>query len=308
MVRPAYYQRASKVSEEELFDCRTACPVCGATGPRRTVHVLQDEPRVELLRCARCHACSADRMPTDACLERYYQAYYESFDDKRTFHDIARLGEHVWRSIDLSRTPAAWRILDFGGGDGSLAKWLAERRRREHHGARAEIVLVDLQDADPAEAEAWTFRQERRLEEANGGFDLVLASAIIEHVPLLQPILHELFAKIGAGGWFYARTPYVEPFCRLSKKVDVTYPGHVHDMGDRFWNAVPKTFGLQDVDVVHSRPSPVDTSFAQSPTRALAAHLFKLPARIEGALFGSRTRNLVWTLVGGWELVLRRHS
>ena len=104
VVRPAYYQRSRSVSNDELFDCRTSCPVCGSKEPRRLVHVVQEEPRVELLRCPRCHACSTDRMPTDACLERYYQAYYEDFDDKRTFHDVARLGAHIWRSIDLSRT------------------------------------------------------------------------------------------------------------------------------------------------------------------------------------------------------------
>ena len=128
--------------------------------------------------------------------------------------------------------------------------------------------------------------------------------AIIEHIPLLKPMIEELFTKIGRPGWFYARTPYIEPFCKVSKKVDMTYPGHVHDMGDRFWNAVPATYGLRGATVVHSRPSPVDTGFRQSPTRALAAHLFKFPARLEG-LLRSGPKDRLWTLVGGWELVLR---
>jgi SAM-dependent methyltransferase len=244
-------------------------------------------------------------MPTEACLERYYGEYYDGLDEERTFHDIERLGRHVWKSIDLAGRDGRLRILDFGGGDGSLAKWIARYRPGQRTQGPDELVLVDLQESAPSEEADFTFQQVRELSAAEGTFDLVLASAIIEHVPLLQPVIRELFSKAARPGWFYARTPYVEPFCRLSKKIDVTFPGHVHDMGDRFWNAVPRTFALGDATIVHSRPSPVDTSFWQSPVRALAAHLFKLPARLEGGLFGSKDRRMFWTLVGGWEVVLR---
>ena len=43
-------------------------------------------------------------------------------------------------------------------------------------------------------------------------FDLVIASAIIEHLPNAREVLLALFDAVGPSGCFYARTPSIVPF------------------------------------------------------------------------------------------------
>ena len=109
--------------------------------------------------------------------------------------------------------------------------------------------------------------------------------------------MQRLFALIADGGYFYARTPYVVPLTRLMPRLDLTYPGHVHDMGMDFWDKVTDAFDFPGVQI-ESRPSLVETSFTQAPARTFAAYALKAPARIVRS----------WPFVGGWEVVLRREN
>ena len=43
----------------------------------------------------------------------------------------------------------------------------------------------------------------------------------------------------------YARTPFVLPLARIVPSIDITYPGHVHDMGSVFWGRFIETFGMK---------------------------------------------------------------
>lgn len=299
------YHGSLKLSSAELEDAGSRCPVCLADGPRTVVHRLQEDPDVDFLRCGRCGACSAQRMPTPELLERYYASYYDDAEHKATFHDVEKLAQHVWRSIEPGVLGDRLRILDFGGGEGLLSKRIAELHRAARPGGFSEIRLVDFHESPPERTEAWSLEQHRTLDELPDAHELVIASSILEHVPELNGSLRGLFERVARPGFFYARTPYIEPFFRLSKRIDVTYPGHVHDMGDRFWNGVPATFGLRGVRIVVSRPSPVETRLQDAPLRTLAAHVLKLPAFLEARLRGASGAPRLWTLVGGWECVLR---
>jgi hypothetical protein len=140
------------------------------------------------------------------------------------------------------------------------------------------------------------------LEEVNGPYDLVLASAILEHIPDLYPVLTRLFQLVREGGWFYARTPWVLPLASVVRNFDITFPAHVHDLGNDFWSRVPEVFGLRPRHY-RSATSPVETSFEGSFMRTLAAHLLKFPSRVEHAVSPVSRKNRIWKLVGGWEVI-----
>lgn len=277
----------------------TACPVCDFEGARATVGRLQDEPRVELLECPRCRAASASMRPTDGFLDSYYRktftGHFEHYGDaaRVTIFDVERFARALARRLPR-RKPTA--ILDFGGQDGSLARELA--RQLDANDAR--IVVVDRTD-DAVEDPRIGWAPDLRSVE--GDFDLVLASASLEHVPEVGAALDALLARLAPGGHFYARTPYAQPLLRLVPDFDFGFPAHLHDLGPGFWNGLAS----RGVELVHSAPSIVQSSWRGDPWRWIVASTLKLPAHLEVALRGTGTTP-AWALSGGWEVVARRPS
>lgn len=307
-MRATPYHTGEHLEEEALRPPSDRCPACGFAGTRAAVVTLQSTPEVTLLRCPRCGIDSASRMPTEAALEAYYGKYYDAADanaDAVTFAGNDRFAAHLERLLPAS-LPARVRVLDFGSGDGAITFALAARLVASGH--EVHIALVDY--AAPTTVPSGTSTKVTyegvatldALPDAEP-FDFVIASAILEHVPNVGQVARALFDRVAPGGTFYARTPYWAPFARLSKRVDLTFPGHVHDMGPEFWGRVHETFAL-DADLVASRPSIVETTLRSSPLRTLVAHLLKAPAHAELALRrpGASPR---WRFVGGWEAVLR---
>lgn len=306
----AVYHRSVRLGESELETEREACGFCGAR-EFEIVASLQEDPRVELRRCRGCRCGYASRMPTPDALERYYGTYYgDSSDESRsssvTHGDSARFARHVV-ALAERRGPGGLpahgdtvRILDFGGGDGSLGASLAEIVLGQ--GPRAvEVVVVDYcPDLVAPPAPGITIRK-ATAPEGQGTFDWVLASAVLEHLPEPRPTLSSLLAATKPGGWFYARTPWVEPFVRLfaavGREFDFTYPAHLYDLGADFWDAAATWPEFSDFECHHAGPSIVETTFRDHPARTVASHLAKAPHRILGRR---------WPFVGGWEVLTRR--
>jgi hypothetical protein len=105
------------------------------------------------------------------------------------------------------------------------------------------------------------------------------------------------------GGVFYARTPSVVPLFRIFQFLhlhyDFTYPAHLHDFGQGFWERIllcldcdPASFSI-----VRSRPSLIETVFRLNPVRTAVAYALKSP----WYLFSRHYR-----LVGGWEILIQR--
>jgi hypothetical protein len=87
--------------------------------------------------------------------------------------------------------------------------------------------------------------------------------------------------------------------------LDFTFPGHVHDLGPRFWDRVLETFSL-DGTILRSEPSPVETTLSKHFFRTIAAATLKFPARLERCMQSTRfPRRRWWQLVGGWEILFR---
>lgn len=302
-MKATHFHAGRRLSEGELGPPLDACPVCLAVGGRRPLLRIQTDPPVDLLGCSRCGGASASRMPTPAVLEAFYADYYSGRDERVTCGSSARFARAIARRVEPREARERLRVLDFGGGDGGVAIAVAERLLARGRIPGAEIRLVDFAKPRAPGDPRIEIRGARELDETEGRFDLVLASAVLEHVPEMHAAARRLFDRVAPGGVFYARTPWLAPIARVFPKLDLTFPAHVHDLGAGFWDRVVETFAL-DATLVRSAPSPVEDSFAERPARALAAAILKLPARLESAL-GSRDGRRLWTWTGGWEAILR---
>lgn len=295
------------MSDQDLLEPATACPFC-ASANRRPIAVVQEEPEVVLLYCNDCHGASVSKMPKPKTLEDYYSHYYDDKDEKITLDTPDHMACHIQQHAGPSMGNLSGRevsILDYGGGDGSISIRLAFKLLKQG----AKKVIIALVDYDQTTIDAPDHRilisRPGSLEEIlEQSIDLVIASAVIEHVPEPRDVLTSLFSSLKPGGVFYARTPYVTPLSKLTKafgiRFDFTYPAHVHDLGARFWNNITTVLPLVgQYQAIRSTPSIVETSFGQHFLRTLAAHILKAPGYVFKESYG---------LVGGWEVFIQRIS
>ena len=234
-------------------------------------------------------------------LRDYYACYYTATQDTATFDGSERFGVHLFGMLQSSQR-RMMRILDFGGGvDAALSRSVA----RQFIGKgtdRVEIALVDSNASCPRDWGEITVECYNDLHEAGLEFDIVVASAIMEHIPYPRGVLLDLLDSLRVGGGSYFRTPAVSPMIRLASclgaRLDFTYPEHVHDMGQSFWEKLLPSLGLNSrFSLVRSRPSIVQADFCSHPIRAAIAHMLKWPWYILRSHYA---------LVGGWEAVIVR--
>jgi SAM-dependent methyltransferase len=221
-----------------------------------------------------------------------------------TFEQPHRLARHLWRWLGRARPGAVLHILDFGSGDGALGLALGARWAEQHQ----RLTQVTLVDHHPHAAFSHPQVRLHTRTELDGTIppaDLVLASAILEHVHAPEQVLGALVDRLAPGGLLYARTPWMLPIARLLSKVDFGYPAHLHDLGPAWWNGVARRHGWP-VRALASRPSIVETTLRTHPVRALAAHVLKVPGHLESWLRGPESTGHRWGWVGGWEVVWQR--
>ena len=101
---------------------------------------------------------------------------------------------------------------------------------------------------------------------------------------------------------FYARTPCVAPLMgwagRLGVRWDFTFPAHLHDLGQAFWEGWFARGGAAErFRIVRSRPSIVETTLSKHLVRTVVARVIKSPWYVLGRSYG---------LVGGWEIFATR--
>jgi hypothetical protein len=112
-----------------------------------------------------------------------------------------------------------------------------------------------------------------------------------------------LLSGLRPGGIFYARTPSLAPILRIFQFLrlpyDFTFPAHVHDLGQKFWESILDCLPLDRCafQVLLSRPSIVETSFRSNPLRTAISYLLKSPWYI---------LHRHYRLIGGWEVVIHR--
>lgn len=303
MVQATGFHRGQRVGAADIDDARQMCPVCRSSQPRRAVFCVQRDPDIEMLECTVCGAASASHMPKPDVLASYYAEYYSGASLRHTLDKPERFARHVLRAMPDLHISKSLRILDFGGGDGSLSIAIAELLQSQGKSPSITIDVVDYSEARSVEDPRIRINGHRDMTGVEGGHDLILASAIFEHIPDAHTAIRQVIACAGKGAYMYVRTPFVLPLTRVIRSIDITYPGHVHDMGSAFWGRFIDTFEI-NATTRSSRPSIVETTFSGAPARTLLAYTLKAPALLEQSLLG-RNRPPRWSLVGGWEAVIR---
>ena len=138
--------RVDHVSAENLVPADQSCPVCLFSGPRAAVLRIQTTPDIFYLKCPSCGACSTSAMPSPVYLENYYNKYYAEADADVTIRNVNRFARHILNRVNLPRENNVLQILDFGGGDGSVAIAISEILIKENSARKTNIVLIDYSE------------------------------------------------------------------------------------------------------------------------------------------------------------------
>ena len=292
-----------QLSEHDLLPEDEHCPVCHSSSARAPLFTIYENPQVWLLECPSCYAASASRMPSPEFLRRYYINYFEDKDIKVSIFEFDRFYRHLCGLAGLHRAQSAnFRIVDIGGGDGSLAIHIAERLLERGQISTAEVCIIDIHPLASSKDGRVSISRMEHIKDRTGTYDLIIASAVLEHIPDLHSLMPLIFDALSAGGYFYARTPYAVPMRKLFKSYDILYPMHVHDLGSKFWNNCIERLGLKKVRAYKSQPSIIRTSLRAAPLLTIITALLKLPAHLQVRLFPSPRIPLLWKWVGGWEV------
>jgi hypothetical protein len=180
----------------------------------------------------------------------------------------------------------------------SLARQFIQQGTRS-----VEIALIDYNASCQREWGPVTVDCYHSLPEATGvAFDVVIASAIVEHIPYPRDTILGLLNSLSIDGRAYFRTPAISSLIKTAAlfglRIDFAFPCHVHDMGQSFWENALAALGVPDAfRLIRSRPSIVETDFSTHPSRTVIAHAFKWPWFV-------LRRN--YSIVGGWEAVFAR--
>jgi SAM-dependent methyltransferase len=286
--------------ESDLDPELAACPFCASrTELSSPVMGVQRDPDVYRLECGLCGCTYASRMPTDEYVEKYYAHYYDG-DERRTHINTARLSRQLAK-VTRPRPGERLRILDFGGGDGGVALELVRMLGSQP----SYVAVIDFNRVPhPNPPPGVEIEHFRHIEETAGqpGFDVVIASAVLEHVKPLRQTLDALLRGLAPAGSFYARTPYSVPLHLAARRVgvnfDTNYPAHLYDLGPLFWMSCLSTLHLDsEYALTSTRPSIVETEWRTAPLTTLTAILLKLP----WSMVGNR-----YPWVGGWEVIVTR--
>lgn len=293
--------RTVVLSPNEMGPQDPACRLCGFAGARRRIIALQQG--VDLLECPSCYCRSASRMPRPEVLHEFYSTYYQHLPGTSTFDGSPRFAQHLFQCLGVSPGQHL-RLLDFGGGvDATLSRALSNIFI-EHGSRRTEIDLIDYNAKCRTDWGQTTVTCHDSLTTVQREtYDVVVASAIIEHLPEPRPALIDLLECLRPAGSAYFRTPALSAIAavlaRLGIKLELEYPAHCHDMGQRFWESILHTLGVADrFSIVRSRPSIVETEFRTHPIPTITAYAAKAPWYV---------LRRAYPMVGGWEVVIRRN-
>lgn len=295
---------AVAVQEASLAPLDATCPICLDPGEsRKAVLTLQDNPRVDLLQCFVCGGRSASRLPLDTFLKDLYDPTRYQSDLLGSPQATLRCAKQIVRHLHDFKSRSL-RILDYDGSDGTLSSMLNRLMSDLSFTGTREFVVVDLH-ARPA-APPLRFIDLKAFWSMQENFDVVLASAVIEHLPNLRQVVERLLQLRATSSVFYARTPCDAPLQRLFPGYRVRWPRHLHDLGPEFWSRFTSTFHCSG-HLVHSAPSVIESDFMQHPVRSMAAFAMKLPGHFETRFVQPLLSYTIpkWDLVGGWEVIIR---
>lgn len=301
---------AGEIKEENLKRISN-CGICGGM-ELKIISVFKEKPNINIIQCSSCHAVTYDKVLGEESIDELYSDESQYYDDSNendqgvTFYGSERFAKHLY-SLIKSRTDLTGNlsILDFGGGSGALAYAVGEYISKIHGNSSIHITVCDYTDSlIESKADNIELAHQFPLQEIEQEFDIIIASGVMEHIPDSGEYYRLLFAKMKENGCIYFRTPYIYPLYRAFKKIgieyDTLYPGHIWDLGGKWWDDLPQkvSYPEKDIVMIASRPSVVEKSFSSHFFVALASYIMKAPWFVCHR----------WSYVGGWEAVYQKNS
>lgn len=297
----------AKLSENDLTNVGS-CGVCGCTVFEQLA-IYRANPKIHFVRCTKCGAVTYDKVLKQSAIDEIYDdnQYYDDTAEEGnvTFYGVERFGMHLLKCFRNVVIKEKCKILDFGGGDGAVSYTLAQMLKKQHPNTNFEVTVVDytqmlFKSTDESIKMFHSFPLDKIPDSEK--YDIIIASAVMEHIPVPKDIFLKLFSLAPKGGMFYFRTPYRYPLHKIAKHFnidfDMLYPGHIWDFGgDKWWRKLPQIVGLKnEIEIVSSKPSIVEKSFKSHFLIALASYVLKAPWFICH----------LWPYVGGWEAIYKK--
>lgn len=292
------------IGENVLID-NLKCGFCGC----RNFYVLKKysvKPDINFIKCKKCGAVTYDKLYSQEALDKIYSKYHYFAENNAhlvTFYGTDRFARHLSKFVDFPGRDKI-KILDFGGGNGALSYFTAKQIKKKNPGISVEITVVDYcrKLYCPSDLADITMKRVFPISAVQEKYDLIIASAVIEHLPELGLDIKKLFLCLCGGGYIYFRTPYIYPLWRDLQKVGIDYntlyPEHIWDLGGKWYEHLPKYINNSKtkIDLIVSRPSIVEKNFRSNFFIALVSYLLKAPWYVFHW----------WPYVGGWEAVFKK--
>lgn len=292
--------------ESDFIDYSEMCPICESTKRKRLAQL--ENSVIWFFECNDCYTVSASHYPTDAAISRLYSSFYSEnlvHDSEGVTHDDASgLAKHINDKISSLLGPNV-SILDYGGGSGDIsyriAKLLIDREGVE----KIDILIVDFNEehsviSNDKRIDFKRIHPNSFISEDKVIYDIIIASAVLEHEFFAGKLMSLLFSKMSSTGYIYIRVPYIMPiYLLLSKigiKIDIGFPAHLHDFSKRFFDNLPTVLNLQNLEVVISQPADFQYSFRKHFTKALFSRLIRLPYYLSKS----------YPYVGSWEVIYHK--
>jgi 2-polyprenyl-3-methyl-5-hydroxy-6-metoxy-1,4-benzoquinol methylase len=297
MISSTIYHRGKFINKTECQKIKE-CPYCKSN----SLEVVKREENTShgyWMRCEKCCLNFVNEVPYIWVLDNYYLNYYSiDSEQKVTADNPIRIAKRIYNKVSsdlIRRKDTCIKILDWGGGDGTLSVLLAGNYLKDF---KVEITNVDYHAQNNSNSVNYpniNYQAIKNLDEINEEFDLIICSAILEHVPSINENVNLLFKLLSPKGCIYFRTPYMIPFKRvLGKFQDMTYPAHIYDIGYDFYEFIASEYGVK---TIYLGPSVIETALCQNFLRTLLSFFFKVPY-----IFLGRK----WKFVGGVEFVAKK--
>ena len=95
-----------------------------------------------MLECRQCGLYSSSRKPLPEVLDEYYATFYSDPDDQVTLTNKNKFARHIFHYAAAVAPSERLCVLDFGGGDGTLALLIARVALESGYDA-VDVQLVD---------------------------------------------------------------------------------------------------------------------------------------------------------------------
>lgn len=296
------------LDEKNLLPAHKVCTVCNSTKKENTQALrIQLNPDVFMQHCNHCLAVSATRMPKDSYLEELYESNFQQrighvSDSEFLLNQLAKKIANNFTIFMEKQTnnKRSLNLLDFGGNNGALAFKLKELLKTRFPATSINAVVVDHKNKLEFPDINFVSIQDFYLN--NFEFNMIIASAVFEHIPNLYPVLQRLFEVSATNCFFYARTPYEVPLAKYIPSYSVEWPFHVHDFGPDFWQRFEVIFPR--FQILKSNTCDVSSKINEGIIRYTASHVLKMPSLIETSIFKKfiNYKGYIWRFVGGWEV------